>query len=192
GGPGTDDPGRISVDGFHLRRLLLSLHNLRDDQLRAPDWMRDVQVDIVAKVPPGVTSVQARQMLAKLIEERFQMKLHRESESRPVYNLIVAKGGPKMKLSPKVDEAPQGAIRAPDPGPPGPDGFSEMPESYVRVFGAVTMERDGRSKTIAIGESMPAFAEHLTRHLDDLVFDKTGLTGTYAFSFIWVKDFSSA
>src|SRR5581483_9161270 len=76
GGPGTDDPGRISVDGFHLRRLLLSLHNLRDDQLRAPDWMRDVQVDIVAKVPPGVTSVQARQMLAKLIEERFQMKLH--------------------------------------------------------------------------------------------------------------------
>src|SRR5262249_61326734 len=39
---------------------------------------------------------QLRPMVRMLIEERFQLKVHRENKEMPVYNLTVAKGGPKL------------------------------------------------------------------------------------------------
>jgi uncharacterized protein (TIGR03435 family) len=36
-------------------------------------------------------------MLQSLLAERFKLKLHRESRSQTVYNLVVAKGGPKLQ-----------------------------------------------------------------------------------------------
>jgi len=52
----------------------------------------------------------------------------------------------------------------------------------------VTIENSGQAKTVAMAESMSNFAEHLIRHIHQPVFDKTGLTGTYDFQFIWDPD----
>ena len=38
-------------------------------------------------------------MVQSLLEDRFQLKAHREKREVPVYELVVAKGGPKIKLS---------------------------------------------------------------------------------------------
>jgi uncharacterized protein (TIGR03435 family) len=47
---------------------------------------------------------QVRLMLRSLLAERFHLKLRRESKQLPVYNLVVAKGGPKVKRV--ADDAP--------------------------------------------------------------------------------------
>src|SRR5436305_2075328 len=66
--------------------------------------------DILAKAPAGtpddppeMTSAAAvrwpkvRQMLQTLLAERFRLAVHREAKDMPVYALVVAKNGPKLK-----------------------------------------------------------------------------------------------
>jgi uncharacterized protein (TIGR03435 family) len=48
---------------------------------------------------PKADPDQARLMLQSLLEDRFNLKLHREMKDLSVYALAVDKGGLKMKLS---------------------------------------------------------------------------------------------
>jgi uncharacterized protein (TIGR03435 family) len=63
----------------------------------APDWTRNQRYRIEA-----ITDVHAMPqmmegpMLQALLEDRFKLKLHREVRDVPVYDLVVAKGGPKL------------------------------------------------------------------------------------------------
>jgi uncharacterized protein (TIGR03435 family) len=188
GGPGSDDPGQITIVSYPLQRLVLYAYNLRDDQLKAPEWMQSEMYDIAAKVPPGATPAQARTMLANLLRARLRLTVHHETADRTVYDLTVAPGGPKMKVSVSIRPEHVGAVFAPPNLQRGADGFPELPADYVLKLGVVTIRNSDHAKTVAIVESMSSFAEHLTRHIRQPVFDKTGLTGTYDFQFIWDPD----
>lgn len=188
GGPGSDDPGQITIVSYPLQRLILYAHSLRDDQLKAPEWMQSEMYDIAAKVPPGTTADQARTMLANLLRTRLQMTFHRETVDRTVYDLTIAPGGPKMKVSVSIRPEHEGAVFAPPNLQRGADGFPELPADYVLKLGAVTIKNSDQAKTVALAESMSSFAEHLIRHIHQPVFDKTGLTATYDFQFIWDPD----
>ena len=50
---------------------------------------------------------QLRPMLKALLEERFQLKYHQETKELPVYSLVVAKGGSKLKPSESKQPGPQ-------------------------------------------------------------------------------------
>jgi uncharacterized protein (TIGR03435 family) len=52
--------------------------------------------DVNAKLPAGSTPEKIPEMLQTLLEERFQIKLHREKKELPVYALLVGK--PPLKL----------------------------------------------------------------------------------------------
>ena len=54
----------------------------------------------------GTLRDQYREMLKGLLEERFQLKAHKDSKESPVYELTVAKGGPKMQMSQGPDARP--------------------------------------------------------------------------------------
>ncbi len=69
---------------------------------RADGRMREVlaaRYDIVAKAEHEVPRDQLLSMLQALMADRFRLALHRESKTQPVYKLVVAKSGPKLKLS---------------------------------------------------------------------------------------------
>jgi uncharacterized protein (TIGR03435 family) len=53
-------------------------------------------------------------MLQSLLEDRFQLKLHRETKESPVYALVIGKDGPKIKLVPD-----QTSPTVNGPAPPG-------------------------------------------------------------------------
>jgi uncharacterized protein (TIGR03435 family) len=53
--------------------------------------------DIVAKAEHAVPKEQLRLMLQSLLADRFQLKLHWETKTGPVYKLVVAKNGPKLE-----------------------------------------------------------------------------------------------
>jgi uncharacterized protein (TIGR03435 family) len=66
----------------------------------APEWISSENFDIDAKAERPIRSVdEGYQMLKSLLENRFSLKVHRETKEMPMYSLVVEKNGVKMKLS---------------------------------------------------------------------------------------------
>jgi bla regulator protein blaR1 len=63
-----------------------------------PDWMRSdlYTIEATATGQPSQPTMMGP-MLRALLEERFQLRIHRASEERPMYALTVAQGGLKIK-----------------------------------------------------------------------------------------------
>jgi uncharacterized protein (TIGR03435 family) len=86
-----------------LTDLLIDAYDVKDYQISgAPDWAARggaEYYDIAAKAEGEETppTDQIRRMLQALLADRFQLKLHRETKELQVYNLVAAKGGPKLK-----------------------------------------------------------------------------------------------
>jgi len=111
-------------------------------------------------------------MLRSLLEDRFRLKLHRETKESPVYALVPAKGGPKVKLS--ADQASSSDVNGPSPaGAAGPNhgAFRFGPGSMI-----------GNAVTLAL------FAKFLSQRLDRVVIDKTNLSGRFDIQLQWAPD----
>jgi uncharacterized protein (TIGR03435 family) len=86
---------------------------LRGDRIAgAPDWLMGERYDVVAKVDeadladwqkPELQKTMLRVMLQAMLAERCKVVVHHESKEMPVYELVVAKGGPKFKQAETVD-----------------------------------------------------------------------------------------
>jgi uncharacterized protein (TIGR03435 family) len=183
GGPGSPDPTQYSVENFPLSRIITQAYGVQSYQVSGPSWIDSERYDIVAKVAPGTTREQFQLMLQSLLAERFKLVVHKETKELPTYALIVAKGGPKLKESPKVDQ--DAAQNAPPPTPQvGRDGRPQIP-------------RGGRGMMIMMGpkglhaeaarSGMPQLADFLSNQLGRPVVDETHLTGLYDYAL----DFSS-
>ena len=109
GGPGTPDPERLTGNSVSLRDLVLSAYGVSRQQLAGPGWIETTGYNINAKIPPGTTKDQFRLMLQAMLEDRFKLKLHHETRSIPAYNLVVAKGGLKLRDSVSLDACSAGA-----------------------------------------------------------------------------------
>jgi uncharacterized protein (TIGR03435 family) len=97
-GPG----GSFTARGYTLVLLIQRAYGVMDWNVDGgPDWIRVDRFDVAAKanVAGDLTESQLRPMLAKLLEERFQLKLHRTSKPMAGYALQVARGGPRLKRS---------------------------------------------------------------------------------------------
>jgi uncharacterized protein (TIGR03435 family) len=100
----------ILISGNHatitgtVSRLLMEAYGVLDYQiLGAADWVRslDAHYTIIAKVEGDAEPSRAlvKEMLQTLLAERFQLRLHRESQPRQILALVVGKDGVKMKES---------------------------------------------------------------------------------------------
>jgi uncharacterized protein (TIGR03435 family) len=67
-------------------------------QLSAPDWAKssEARYNIVAKATPGTTRDQIPKMMQALLSDRFKLVIHHEQRVLNYYELVVAKGGPKL------------------------------------------------------------------------------------------------
>jgi uncharacterized protein (TIGR03435 family) len=99
GGPGTPDPERVTYQRINLNRLLCVAYGLDFDQIFGPSWVGSELYTLNATVPPGASKEQLKLMLRDLLAERFHLKLHFIKKDFAVYELSVAKGGPKLKKS---------------------------------------------------------------------------------------------
>ena len=141
-----------------------------------PDWGRamfNVQAkadsaadEKLATLTMEQLGLERQHMLQALMADRFNLKAHWEAREGPVYNLVVGKGGPKMKAGglapPSADELKQ-------------FGDRKIPEMYPRGDGKRGYELIGHECHVA---SLLGMLGALMR---TRVIDKTGLTGTYDF-----------
>jgi uncharacterized protein (TIGR03435 family) len=93
---------RIRLVAMSLTNLIgYAYHRERYQISEAQGWMDSERYDILANAPgdgaPGDDHI--RLMLQALLADRFRLKVHAETKEAPVYALVVAKNGPKLKES---------------------------------------------------------------------------------------------
>jgi uncharacterized protein (TIGR03435 family) len=177
-------PDGIEAASLNLPELLCYAFGYKsvrfDGQITGfPDWAVNQKYDIVGKMSAeDITTFQKlnddekeqwiEAMLQQLLAERFSLKLHHGTKQLPVYEMVVAKGGIKMKDA------------ATDPAPPqlgkGEDG---KPLSTLRWSKNTTLMQAYSMKSLTNLLTMPA------AQVGRPVLDKTGLTSTYNFKFDW-------
>ena len=189
GGPGTDDPGRITVINRMLSTLVIEAYGIRAFQLESPAWLAENRYDILAKLPPGTTPQQAKVMMRNLLAERFDLKIRRETRDLPVYALVVAKEGLKMKPS-KESQPPTPT----DPSAfqklkPGGDSFYQPPPNVQTILESYTSEG---AKAIGQRQSLSRIVTWLTDSSDKPVINETDIQGNYDFTVTWTPDQNDA
>lgn len=187
GGPGTNDPSQITWNGTTLKNVIMTAYGVKNYQVSGPPWLDTERYTIAAKVPPGTTKEQVLVMWQNLLAERFRLKLHRETKEIPIYEITVAKNGPKLKESepdPPPPKDPPAKPLADAPSPfsgrltTGPDGCPVLPGGRG---GTMMMMMPGRFRVCAKKTSIENLTNMLTNQLSRPVFDKTGLKGMYDF-----------
>ena len=99
---GANDGGRFVARGATVQVLVQLAYNVQRYQIAgAPGWFSDEAFDIEAKPekPFSPTTEQSKEMIKALLAERFGLRLRRETREGTVYNLVVAKGGPKFQTT---------------------------------------------------------------------------------------------
>jgi uncharacterized protein (TIGR03435 family) len=187
GGPGSDNPGRIECEYVTLKMLLMRAYKVKSQEIFGPGLLESEHFNIVAKLPQGATRTQVPMMFRNLLAERFKLTLHHEDREMPVFSLMVAKGGLKIKLSSPAptdadDPAPAGGKL-----PIGPDGFPILRRSSF-AGGSVILYRDGRARLQAGNTQLSSLAETFSGQLERVVVDETGMTGAYDITLYWTPD----
>ncbi len=175
----TDDLFRAT--NFSLHMLIQRAYDVQDDQISGgPDWINSEKynvdtkteksaVDELQRLSPDQRMLERRRMLQKLLADRFKLTLHRETRELPVYELAIAKNGPKVQAAKPGDSYPNGLKRSSDGQAQGPGLW--LPE---------------QGKLIGQGVSIAVLVRSLSEKLGGrIVVDKTGLTGNYDFTLSW-------
>ena len=93
-------PGTLRIGNLTLRQMITQSSRVQSYQVvGGPAWIDTDRFNIDAKASFPAKMDQMMKMLGPLLEERFQLKVHRETRDVPGFALVVAKGGPKMAAS---------------------------------------------------------------------------------------------
>ena len=174
GGPGTPDPGQITWTYARFVDLLMTAYDVRNYQISGPAWLQTERYDVIAKIPASATKEQVQVMWQNLLAERFGLMLHHDPREFRVDELVIAKGGAKLKES--AEDA--AAVMAGKP--------PELKDGKTSGAGMIVTLNPGANgaNAHAYAKAMPM--SRLTSLLGNVVnvpvLDKTGLGGYYDFT----------
>ncbi len=193
------DAGRVDIGMLSLADLIRVAYRIKPYQLTGPDRMPAQRWNIQAKIPEGASVDKVPEMLQALLEDRFQLKIHRSNADHPIYALVVGKNGTKLK---PADPDPAPADKAAD-APAPPAGKGEMVLGSGDGQMRIKQNADGRGSTITnakLGQvkvsmaeagamrmefskmKMADLADMLAPFADRPVLDMTDLPGSYQVS----------
>jgi uncharacterized protein (TIGR03435 family) len=169
GGVGNGGGGGRDVT---LKFLLAFAYRLQQFQISGgPRWIGSDRFDVEGKAEDPRTGFdQLRLMLQSLLEDRFKLKLHRETKESHVYALVVGRDGPKIRLS--SDQI------SPDVNGPAPPGAGPN-RGVIRI---------GVGNLVGNAVTLSWFASMLSQRMDRLVVDKTNLRGRFDIRLQWAPN----
>ena len=197
GGFPSISAGRFTIDCGTIERLISNAYVLNGERLEnniprigdvswwkgGPEWIRYDKFTIEASAP-GVTdrAVLLGPMLRALLEDRFKLKLHRETQDAPMYAMTIAKGG--LKIQPM---APDGCVDYRDQALDADTARANAAAvtagtAKPNCDGMTMMGGPGHARWTIGGTTMPNFAGILTTSMDHHVIDKTGYDPTTKFN----------
>jgi uncharacterized protein (TIGR03435 family) len=165
-------PDGIRATNMPLQFVFYSAYNIvLDNQVTGlPFWADSDLYDIEAKVDAETAETwkelsekarweQQKLMLQSLLADRCQLKVHREMRELPVYDLVIAKGGRKMK-----------------------EATPEERNAETEWSGRI-------GKIKARATPVEGIADMLSRRVGRLIVDKTGLgEKKFDFELTWTPD----
>jgi uncharacterized protein (TIGR03435 family) len=175
---------RFEVSNLPIKAIIQIAYGFDAPVVGAPDWVGNTFYTIqarsdeaadarLAQLTANEVRLEKRNALRVLLADRFGLKTHLETRNSSIYNLVVDKGGVKMKLVPPPPPPADG--EAPPPPPP----------TDVQAHGSQHgLEFD------ATNASMRAVAGVLSAMVEAPVIDKTGLTGFYNYTLQFGRDWS--
>jgi len=173
---GLQPSGRFVANSVQF--LMELAYGLKDAQISgAPRWVESEHFAIEAKPEDGFMdqklsrderSRQISLMMQSLLADRFKLAMHHETKEMPVYSLVVAKSGSKLKEAPPAP--PDGDM--PPPGPP----TGQMRRGGIRM---------GRGELTASAIPLDRLEDVLSRITARPVLNRTGLQGVYDFTLKW-------
>jgi uncharacterized protein (TIGR03435 family) len=173
----TDNTGMIQVAYNRYAGGYLSSFRMIPIE-GAPDWMHSERFDIDATSDgqPSILMMQGP-MMQGVLENRFRLKIHRETRQGPVYELALGKGSPKLK------PLAEGSCIPAAIGHPLPELTADQRRctDIVNPRGSVEFE----------GGTLSMFAGLLGLALDRPVIDKTGIMGQFAIHLVFSPDDSA-
>lgn len=150
---------------YTVKLLIAAAYNLSPRTISGgPEWIESAHYDIAALTPGDVRPTRDEQMsmLRNLLADRFKLAFHRQQREFSIYELKVAKGGPKLKAS---------------TAPPGDPAY------LISTVYPQRLVLPARNATMSDLASLMQRAM-----LDRPVVDKTGLDGRYDFELEWAPD----
>jgi uncharacterized protein (TIGR03435 family) len=193
GGTWTPSPDRVEIPCVNLSRLIQTAYGtFRDGVTPDPQplrmeggsaWMQSefYSVSAKAEAPPAYPQMMLGTMLQALLEERFQLKTHREMRETPVYAMTVGKGGLKVQPLAEIACTPIDLVHpmaAPKSGEP------------PNICGVLMMRRTETDnvKLDVRGSTMTQFAQGLSRLAGRTVIERTGVAGRFDFHLEFTPD----
>lgn len=157
---------RITMHNSQLASILAWAYRLTniDYQLVGSRWEKNLydSYDIEARAPGSPGDDDLRRMFQTLLENRFHLTVHRETRELSAYDLVVARGGAKLK--------------------PAPSRRVKSSIGYGGSSSWVELTGNGGLRLIGRGASMEELAVVLTGKTGAPVQDRTGLTGAFDYS----------
>ena len=184
----TASPGRLNLECITLQDLVEYAYgvwanaaspNPKHPNVRGgPGWVNSDHYSITATAAGNPSRGEMNgPMLRTLLEERFNLKVHSDSQVVPVYALTLANG--RVKPKPAQDGRCVRSDSTQTPPPPAPG------ELLRPVCGRPIPAPKGRNVSFDVfGVSLADFADGLlSRILNRVVIDKTGEAGLFDLQF---------
>jgi uncharacterized protein (TIGR03435 family) len=159
----------LSLVNLPLEQMICMAWDIKPYQISGlTGWMKSGRFDLTAKVSSDdagaykkLNEAQTRQMMQNLLSDRFQLKVHTETKTLSVYDMVVDKSGSKLKTSTAIEAPSEEEMKA------NPDKYKK---GYMKM---------GPGMYEGTGVEVPSLASQLSNALGKPVYDKTGLTGSY-------------
>jgi uncharacterized protein (TIGR03435 family) len=183
--------GRVMATNMPVRPIITFAYQVAGSQLiGGPGWLTSDRYDIIAKMDgtadtipavPGATAPSPMQLaLRHLLEDRFKLKVHRETREVDIYALVMAKpgGSPGPALKPSIQDCAAAVAAAQRPGAPAP-GTPGQPFCGINL---------GTGRLRFGGLPASSFPAAFSGPAGRLVVDRTGLSGIWDFELTYAVE----
>ena len=158
---------QLNATNVTLKMLLEAAYGVENRQIGgAPSWLNSDKYDIKARIDKSVVHamqslgreqrlLQQKRLLQEFLADRFELRVHRQTQGTPEYDLIVGENGPRLREA--------------KPGDNYADGLKQLDGTLA----GPGVTRFSPGEIIAQAIQMSVFAEHLSQLLGVPVLDKT-------------------
>ena len=153
-----------------------------DQTINIPAWASSERFDINAKVAPGIVfnaMTMFQPLMRKLLEDRFQLKIHHETRELDVYRLVRVRSD---RLGPKLAAAPANSCSPADQKETAAHIAAGRGCSAGPVPGGIRVQ----------GMPLSTLTSLLAPSLERVVVDETGLTGNWDLDLTFVNQVQDA